>query len=1005
MKELEEPTITIDVAWGDFEEATEALEEKKGLSVWTFDGRSKQRLYISRIGKTYSGAEASKMYRLEKSDLFGSTARRELQYLMNMVGSRLREDENGSGSLDWRQLRSWGIPRTVSEAYKRAGVDGLFDWQVDILRRSILHEQQPDSNANLIYSAPTSGGKTLVSEILMLRRLARRGGTIFFVVPFVALAEQKTTYFQEMWKDMHIGVRPFHAEQGLTPLTCDIDVAVCTIEKANVLLNGLFEEGRQSQLSMVVIDEFHMIEDPHRGFLLEILLAKCLQFLPTVQIVGMSATMPNLADMSQWLGDGLFYSSQYRPVTLQVKVCSEHIVYNQCEEGVFAVRREMAAELAQQGQHQTHHHGDGAANSSTVSAPDVAVLSRLFRKERLLSQGNNRGGVSDTVTLTSESVLQGNSVIVFCGTKAAVEGTAEAIFSALDTDASITASPEVLKSRFRLLDSLRHTQGGLLPILVKTIVGGVAYHHSGLMPEQRKILEGGFVEGSLRVVVATTTLAAGVNLPADRVVIKGMRTGLSPLSVASFRQMCGRAGRMGLGQSGEAVLVVGDVVSPARASERRELVHLVVSEPEPLCSHLHQGKGGGLERLLLDVVACASGAGTDGGGGNNGDYGAHPASEGMTEPLSGEDLVRRALQCTLFRRQYPSEEVEKAFREAKRFLLHHGFLLQVQVQVQAPVAGGADAGAEPQPQPQPQPGVVSFSVSPLGRAAMVSGVSPREAVLNLRFLERARDKLVLRGDVHALFLVTPPNHRMRVHWDRYIHVWNTLCHELPDVEEVAVRMIGVQPARLQSFGNSPPTGDELASEETLFYKRFYCTIVLLSIVSPSPTSVVERYMELGASNIYGLQKEASMFCRGTTAFCRELNWALLAAALESYSDRLSFGVQAELLPLVRACGPEIMHGRRAKRFYSNGITSPSAIVACAPERLAHLILGEQPFASKEPLERSRQSNSAGGGARADKPYSDEDAAASCAGLAALIKKKARAFLLEEERLSRGMASV
>jgi DNA polymerase theta len=85
---------------------------------------------------------------------------------------------------------------------------------------------------NLIYSAPTSGGKTLVAEILMLRKIAiSPKGTIFFVVPFVALAEEKAEYLRTVWSEMFIGVRAFHGDDGGQVLTEDIDVAVCTIER------------------------------------------------------------------------------------------------------------------------------------------------------------------------------------------------------------------------------------------------------------------------------------------------------------------------------------------------------------------------------------------------------------------------------------------------------------------------------------------------------------------------------------------------------------------------------------------------------------------------------------------------------------------------------------------------------------------------------------------------------------------------------------------------------
>jgi len=169
----------------------------------------------------------------------------------------------------------------------------------------------------------------------MLKRLAERKGTVFFVVPFVALAEEKLTYFQDIWQDMNIGVKAFHGEETTHTLTDDVDVAVCTIEKANILLTQLYDEGRAQQLSMVVVDEIHMLADSHRGFLLEVMLSKILhtsksdssdEGYKSVQIVGMSATLPNIADLSQWLGAEL-YTTAYRPVLLEVRVCVDQALY------------------------------------------------------------------------------------------------------------------------------------------------------------------------------------------------------------------------------------------------------------------------------------------------------------------------------------------------------------------------------------------------------------------------------------------------------------------------------------------------------------------------------------------------------------------------------------------------------------------------------------------------------------------------------------------------------
>lgn len=109
----------------------------------------------------------------------------------------------------------------------------------------------------------------------MLRRLALAPGLIIFIVPFISLVDEKTVYFQNMWKDIHVGVRSFHGDDSYKlRLTSDIELAICTIERANILLNQLLDEKKHHRLSMIVIDEIHMLSDKSRGFLIEVILSK-----------------------------------------------------------------------------------------------------------------------------------------------------------------------------------------------------------------------------------------------------------------------------------------------------------------------------------------------------------------------------------------------------------------------------------------------------------------------------------------------------------------------------------------------------------------------------------------------------------------------------------------------------------------------------------------------------------------------------------------------------------
>jgi DNA polymerase theta len=123
-----------------------------------------------------------------------------------------------------------------------------------------------------------------------------------------------------MWSDLFVGIRTYHGEDDGATLTDDIDIAICTIEKANSLFNQLLDLKEESRIHMIVVDELHLISDDKRGFLLEVLLSKVLYTLgKNVQIIAMSATLPNISDLSIWLQSSL-YMTHYRPVSLEVRI-------------------------------------------------------------------------------------------------------------------------------------------------------------------------------------------------------------------------------------------------------------------------------------------------------------------------------------------------------------------------------------------------------------------------------------------------------------------------------------------------------------------------------------------------------------------------------------------------------------------------------------------------------------------------------------------------------------
>ena len=303
----------------------------------------------------------------------------------------------------------WGLPAKTLGRYAAAGVRELFEWQVHCLTAGGCSALRGGS---LVYSAPTSGGKTMVAELLMLRRLALRTrggrGTIFFVVPFVSLAEEKAQHFRSTWADLGVGVRVYHGDDGsTTPLTADVAVAVCTIERANIMLNRLLDDGRGEQLSMVVVDEVHMMSDKQRGFLLEVLLTKVKYLLGArVQVVAMSATLPNLADLSGWLGAAL-YSTDHRPVHLQVQVCHKRQLWD-------------------------------------VTLADGAAAESLSREVAAVS--GSAGGEADPegwMGLCAETVRSQRSVLLFCPSRSRCEQCALRLAGLFSTLRPSGASKEV----------------------------------------------------------------------------------------------------------------------------------------------------------------------------------------------------------------------------------------------------------------------------------------------------------------------------------------------------------------------------------------------------------------------------------------------------------------------------------------------------------------------------------------------------------------------------------
>jgi DNA polymerase theta len=821
------------------------------FGVWRAAKGGGEKSYVKKSGLELRGTEARRAAEEEAKVMNGIPAQMPRKVLeQSMCAAILRDNTAPEIVVDPCAIASWGLPKAVLAAYEARGISRLFEWQAMCLSaKGVLN-----GGKNLVYNAPTSGGKTLVAEMLMLRTLVRQPGkTVLFVVPMRAIATEKVAYFRDIWGDSaHVSVQAITGDdQGA--LTPDLDVAVVTMEKANMILNRLLDkredgEGVDVDLSLVVIDELHLLGDPGRGFILEILIAKLKQYFPETQVCGMSATLPNLNQVASWMKAEMF-STQVEARALNVLVCR-----------------------------------DGVLKGATKCY-------KLLSDEQLQSTTSDASrATKSTVELCVNTVINKGCVLLFCPTKIWVENTSGKVAEGFRTKRIVLDKKQVDGIR-ALRKKLSWLRCGLCPVLDTTLNYGVAYHHSGLIPEERSLLEDAFKSGVVTVLVATTTLATGVNLPATRVIIRSTKH----LTSGMFHQMCGRAGRVGLCSekathaSDAIVIVQGD-------REESEAKGLYTSSIPDVESALVEARGGGMGRLVLDGVVFGN----------------------------WRDLVRCSFVWHVSTFTRKQEQLIHHENEAVQNLLKRGFIEKC--------ASG------------------EYRITALGKACCFSGLDPLKSSTALNFLDKARKTLLLVSEFHLVFLCTPPTHSCKVDWNEYKKLSQTLFTDYPDVHRVAEHL-GFREDDLSILCNKNYDA-RTKSDNYTFYNTFYGAIVLYGLVMERPLMLVAEDMSLSRGELSALERDASTHAAMLISFCHHLNWTALANVLVPFSKRLVKGnhTPAMYTDLLRLGIDMPVH--RAKVLYHNHLYTLLDVVSVGEERVAEILKECMPFDGSDPLVRS-----------------------------------------------------
>lgn len=432
-------------------------------------------------------------------------------------------------TVDLASLAAVGFPPALISAWAGA-IPGLNPLQLEAINAFGILDGQ-----HLVVSAPTSSGKTLIGELAALRGVLNRRRALF-LLPLKALVADKRRHFEAVYRPF--GVRTVEATgetDDITPLLRgQYDIGLLTYEKFAAIV--LTHPHVLEHAGVVVVDEVQMIADTSRGANLEFLLTLLVMRRRTgvePQVIALSAVIGETNGLERWLNARLLRRTE-RPVPL--------------DEGLLLADGRFRFIDAETGQ-------------ETVTEP---VIHRIYQK------GSSQDWL---IPLLQKLVGEGQQVIVFRETKVETRAVARYLAQSLGLPPAADALAALPAG-----DPSRASQ-----TLRETLAHGVAFHNADLDREERQVVEEAFrqQDATLRVIVATTTLAMGVNTPASAVVIVGLEhPGSEAYSVAEYKNLVGRAGRLGFAERGTSYLLA---VDPREEYEfwRR----YVTGVPEDLVSH------------------------------------------------------------------------------------------------------------------------------------------------------------------------------------------------------------------------------------------------------------------------------------------------------------------------------------------------------------------------------------------------------------------------------------
>ncbi|AFZ23527.1 superfamily II RNA helicase [Cylindrospermum stagnale PCC 7417] len=425
----------------------------------------------------------------------------------------------------------------------------VFPFELDQFQQDAIASL--NAGRSVVVCAPTGSGKTLVGEYAIYRALSR-GKRVFYTTPLKALSNQKLRDFREKFGSDQVGLLT-----GDASINREAPILVMTTEIFRNMLYGtpIGQVGISLvDVEAVVLDECHYMNDRQRGTVWEESIIYCPR---EVQLVALSATVANSDQLTDWLNrvhgpTDLIYSD-FRPVPLEFHFCNPKGLFPLLNETKTKINARLSKRSGKKGKFE---HG----RTGRPEAPGIIyTLSQLEQRDMLpaIYFIFSRRGCDKAVAEVGDLWLVNND---------------ESQILRRQIDDFLSRNPEAGRS------------GQIAPLY-----RGIAAHHAGILPAWKVLVEELFQQGLIKVVFATETLAAGINMPARTTVIstlsKRTDNGHRLLKASEFLQMSGRAGRRGMDLQGHVVTVQ----TPFEGA--KEAAYLATSEADPLVSQFTPSYG------------------------------------------------------------------------------------------------------------------------------------------------------------------------------------------------------------------------------------------------------------------------------------------------------------------------------------------------------------------------------------------------------------------------------